>query len=85
MASVTGESESEHHKIPSLYGGEPRGQPGSDSNTELAPSERSSLLMKAEKTPVSDTGLYNARAITWLAAWYIFSGAHSSHSSIRKQ
>lgn len=78
MASVTGESESHHHKIPSLYGGEVRGQPVGDINTELEPSERSSLLMKAERKPVSDTGLYNAWAITWLAAWYIFSGGHSS-------
>ncbi len=77
MASVTGDSESQHHKIPSLYGGggEVKG-PGSDNNSELEPSERSSLIMKAEKRPVSDTGLCNAWAITWLAAWYIFSGGH---------
>ena len=75
MTSVTEDSESQHHKIPSLYGGEVKVQ-RSDIKAELEPSERSSLLMKAEKRPVSDTGLYNAWAITWLAAWYIFSGGH---------
>lgn len=78
MTSVTGDSESQHHKIPSLYGGgggEVKGA-GSDIRTELEPSERSSLIMKADKRPVSDTGLCNAWAITWLAAWYIFSGGN---------
>ena len=73
---MTGDSDSLHHAIPSLYGGAVQGVQRSDNKTELEPSERSSLLMKAERKPVSDTGLYNAWAITWLAAWYIFSGGH---------
>ena len=40
------------------------------------PSETTSLLkMKAEKkAAVTDAGLLNFWALTWLGAWYIFSG-----------
>ena len=44
--------------------------------TNLEPSETTSLLnMKSDKkTVMTDAGLLNFWALTWLAAWYIFSG-----------
>ena len=44
--------------------------------TNQDPCETTSLLkMKAEKKAVkTDTGLLNFWALSWLAAWYLFSG-----------
>ena len=61
---------SETHKIPSIYGAT------ASSLTEKEPGETTRLLeMSADKkVAVTDTGLCSFWALTWLAAWYIFSG-----------
>ena len=69
---------SETHKIPSIYGAT------ASSLKEKEPGETTRLLeMSADKkVAVTDTGLCSFWALTWLAAWYIFSGnrAVTSHS-----
>ena len=61
---------SETHKIPSIYGAT------ASSLKEKEPGETTRLLeMSADKkVAVTDTGLCSFWALTWLAAWYIFSG-----------
>ena len=68
---------SEVHKLPSIYN-------NSDAeivkvkNQELSETSRLISDMGTDKkVVVSDTGLCNFWAITWLAAWYIFSGINN--------
>ena len=70
---------SEVHKLPSIYN-------TSDEivkvkNKELSETSRLIADMKTDKkVVVSDIGLCNFWAITWLAAWYIFSGINVKKS-----
>ena len=64
---------SEVHKLPSIY--KNRDEIVKVKNKEVSETTRLIGDMAADKkVVVSDTGLCNFWAITWLAAWYIFSG-----------
>ena len=67
---------SEVHKLPSIYNSD---EIVKVNNKELSETSRliAADMGTDKKVVVSDTGLCNFWAITWLAAWYIFSGINN--------
>ena len=53
------------------------------SDQEQAETTKLVTMAAEKKIVVSDTGLCNFWALTWLVAWYIFSGHKECHSPVR--